>query len=228
MSLNNPESKLKDLIVVEKGLIPKDICDHVIQTIEKRDWAPHTWYNAQAGTFGSEATMELDVQNTTEELQALLTPYVIAAGASYNEKAHYNCERTKQIMYKFSKIRFNRYSPGQIMRKHHDHIATLFSPPEQGIPVLSFIGNLNDDYEGDLVTRRAIIYTLSFSTRIRYYRGIGKSKQILQTEVDYSENVDPTTHKFETQKIVGTTTSDGAGGFKEPYTETINFFDTDV
>ena len=87
---------------------------------------------------------------------------------------------------------------------------------------------LNDDYEGDLVTRRAIIYTLDFSTRIRYYRGIGKSKQILETEVDYSENVDPTTHKFERQAIDGTTTSDGAGGFKEPYTETINFFDTDV
>ena len=87
---------------------------------------------------------------------------------------------------------------------------------------------LNDDYEGDLVTRRAIIYTLSFSTRIRYYRGIGKSKQILQTEVDFSENVDPTTHKIETLAIDGRTTPDGAGGFKEPYTETINFFDTDV
>ena len=87
---------------------------------------------------------------------------------------------------------------------------------------------LNDDYEGDLITRRAIIYTLSFSTRIRYYRGIGKSKQILNTEVDFSENVDPTTHKIETLAIDGTTTSDGAGGFKEPYTETINFFDTDV
>lgn len=86
---------------------------------------------------------------------------------------------------------------------------------------------LNDDYEGDLITRRAIIYTLTFSTRIRYYRGLGKSKQILTTEVDYSENPDPTTHKFEQQKIVGTTTSDGAGGFKEPYTETINFFDVE-
>ena len=87
---------------------------------------------------------------------------------------------------------------------------------------------LNDDYEGDLITRRAIIYTLSFSTRIRYYRGLGKSKQILQTEVDFSENVDPTTHKIETLAIDGRTTSDGAGGFEEPYTETINFFDTDV
>ena len=95
-------------------------------------------------------------------------------------------------------------------------------------PIVLESVTLNDDYEGDLITRRAIIYTLGFSTRIRYYRGLGKSKQILQTEVDYSGNVDPTTSKFETQKIVGTTTSDGAGGFKEPYTETINFFDTDV
>ena len=95
-------------------------------------------------------------------------------------------------------------------------------------PIVLESVTLNDDYEGDLVTRRAIIYTLQFSTRIRYYRGIGKSKQILETEVDFSENVDPTTHKFETLAIDGTTTSDGAGGFKEPYTETINFFDTDV
>jgi hypothetical protein len=95
-------------------------------------------------------------------------------------------------------------------------------------PIILESVDLNDDYEGDLVTRRAIVYTLSFSTRIRYYRGTGKSKQILYTEVDYSENVDPTTHKFEQQKVVGTTTPDGAGGFTTPYTETINFFDTDV
>ena len=95
-------------------------------------------------------------------------------------------------------------------------------------PIVLESVTLNDDYEGDLITRRAIVYTLTFGTRIRYYRGIGKSKQILETEVDFSENVDPTTHKIETLAIDGTTTSDGAGGFKEPYTETINFFDTDV
>jgi hypothetical protein len=95
-------------------------------------------------------------------------------------------------------------------------------------PIVLESVTLNDDYEGDLVTRRAIVYTLVFGTRIRYYRGLGKSKQILNTEVDFSENVDPTTHKFETLAIDGTTTSDGAGGYKEPYTETINFFDTDA
>ena len=95
-------------------------------------------------------------------------------------------------------------------------------------PIILESVTLNDDYEGDLITRRAIVYTLSFSTRIRYYRGLFKTKQILETAVDFSEAEDPTTHKFETLAIDGTTTSDGAGGFKEPYTETINFFDTDV
>ncbi len=113
-----------------------------------------------------------------------------------------------------------------------EYTVTIKDIPDMDIttdtPIVLDSVTLNDDYEGDLVTRRAIIYTLDFSTRIRYYRGIGKSKQILETEVDFSQNVDPTTHKFETLAIDGTTTSDGAGGFKEPYTETINFFDTDV
>ena len=34
------------------------------------------------------------------------------------------------------------------MRMHHDHIHSLFDGKERGIPVLSFVGNLNDDYEG--------------------------------------------------------------------------------
>ena len=151
MTFNSPNTALKDLIHVERGIIPAGVCDFIIKDIETREWSAHTWYNAANGSFGSEETMELDVQGTTDELQGLLTPYIIGAGAAYNEKYHYECERTMQIMNKFSRVRFNRYSPGQIMRKHMDHIA-LWGSRDHGIPVLSFILNLNDDYEGaDLV-----------------------------------------------------------------------------
>jgi predicted 2-oxoglutarate/Fe(II)-dependent dioxygenase YbiX len=150
--MNNPNTQLKDLIHVERGIIPANLCDYLVDAIEKNEWRPHTWYNNVQGTFVSEETMELDVQNITGEHQQLLTPFMIQAGAAYNAKYHFECERTMQIMNKFSAIRFNRYSPGQIMRQHHDHIASLFSGDERGIPVLSFILNLNDDYEGaDLV-----------------------------------------------------------------------------
>jgi len=146
--MNNPNTQLKDLIHVERGIIPQNLCDYIVDEIEKNEWRPHSWYNNVQRTFGSEETKELDVQNITAEHQQLLTPFMISAGASYNAKYHFECERTMQIMNKFSAIRFNRYSPGQIMRAHHDHIHSLWNTQDAGIPVLSFILNLNDDYEG--------------------------------------------------------------------------------
>ena len=147
--MNDPRTQLKELIHVEKGIIPANLCDHIIQDTEKREWRPHTWYNAQANSYGSEETMELDVQGITPELQQLLTPIMIQAGTAYNSKyAYLKCDRTQQIMNKFSTIRFNRYKPGQIMRQHHDHIHSLFDGNEKGIPVLSFVLNLNDNYRG--------------------------------------------------------------------------------
>ena len=44
--MNDPRTQLKDLIHVEKGIIPANLCDHIIQDIETREWKPHTWYNA--------------------------------------------------------------------------------------------------------------------------------------------------------------------------------------
>ena len=146
--MNDPRTQLKDLIHVEKGIIPANLCDHIIQDTETREWRPHTWYNAVNQSFGSEETMELDVQNITPELQQLLTPIMIQAGSAYNQKYSYPCERTGQIMNKFSTIRFNRYGKCQIMRQHMDHIHSIFDGKEKGIPVLSFILNLNDNYRG--------------------------------------------------------------------------------
>ena len=56
----------------------------VAEEIEKNEWRPHTWYNNVANSFGSEETMELDVQNITGEHQQLLTPFMIQAGSAYN------------------------------------------------------------------------------------------------------------------------------------------------
>ena len=148
MEMNNPNTTLKDCIHTEKGIIPANLCEHIIKDTETRPWKPHTWYNANSDSYGSEETMELDTQPATKELQDLLTPIIIQAGAAYNAKYTYPSERTSQIMNKFTGVRFNRYKPGQIMRYHHDHIHSIFDGNEKGIPVLSFILNFNDTYEG--------------------------------------------------------------------------------
>ena len=49
--MNDPRTQLKDLIHVEKGIIPANLCDYIIEDIEKREWKPHTWYNNVQGSY---------------------------------------------------------------------------------------------------------------------------------------------------------------------------------
>jgi len=48
----------------------------------------------------------------------------------------------------YTPIRYNRYCPGQKMKVHCDHIHTIFDGNVKGIPILSIVGVINDDYEG--------------------------------------------------------------------------------
>mgnify|MGYP002641105794 FL=1 len=52
----------------------------------------------------------------------------------------------------YSPLRLNRYSAGQNMPKHVDHIYNLFDGDIKGVPILTFIINFNDNYSGgDLI-----------------------------------------------------------------------------
>jgi 2OG-Fe(II) oxygenase superfamily len=48
----------------------------------------------------------------------------------------------------YSDIRFNKYSENKCMAIHCDHIQSLFDGEKKGIPTLSIVGLLNDDYDG--------------------------------------------------------------------------------
>ena len=149
MTFNKPDTKLEECIFIAEKIIPTDLCDAVVQNIETRPWNPHKWYNYQEEERYSNKTMELDVQGTTPELHKALSPFIIEAGRKYNQTYSYPYVGKKgQFMSQFSIIRFNRYGPGQIMRQHHDHIHSLFNGERKGVPVLTFILNFNDNYEG--------------------------------------------------------------------------------
>ena len=146
--MNNPGTKLKDLIHVERGAITPDLCDYIIKDIETREWEKHSWYNLNE-EVKSEDTKELDVQYITSDLQYSLLSIMNHVASSYvKEYSYKQSYLTQSIMTIYSPIRFNRYSNGQTMKQHHDHIHSLFDGENKGIPVLSFILNFNDDYEG--------------------------------------------------------------------------------
>ncbi len=99
-----------------------------------------------------------------------------------------------------------------------DYTVTIKDIPDMDltsdVPIVLTGVTLNDEYEGDFLSRRTIVYTLTFETRIKYYQGIDNRGSIItDTEVYYRDSDSRET--FELQKVDGDTT---------PYTETIDFF----
>ena len=148
MKNNIKNLQLKNFIHIERGLIPKDTCRFVIDSIKNKSWSSHLWSRDGTDQF-SYPTKELDVLEPTPDLEDILNPLISLSVKYYND--FIGSEKVSQVTC-FSPVRFNRYQKGQTMRIHCDHIKTLFEGEVRGIPVLSIIINFNDDYKGgDLI-----------------------------------------------------------------------------
>ena len=148
MKNNIKNLQLKNFIHIERGLIPKDTCRFVIDSIKNESWSSHSWSRDGTDSF-SYPTKELDVLESTSSLEDTLNPLMSLSVKYYND--FIGSEKVSQVTF-FSTVRFNRYQKGQTMRMHCDHIKTLFEGEVKGIPILSIIINFNDDYKGgDLI-----------------------------------------------------------------------------
>jgi predicted 2-oxoglutarate/Fe(II)-dependent dioxygenase YbiX len=135
-----------------KNILPKEFCFNIVKEIENKNWKKHQWYDSNTETFTSEQTEELDVLHTSEELQQKFIPYIFEIIKQYNDKFSIPGKNTSQLINKFTPIRFNKYTQGTCMLKHYDHINSIFDGQNKGIPVLSCVGNLNENYTGgDLI-----------------------------------------------------------------------------
>jgi len=144
------KESLKDYILHLDKWIPQNIIDKSIKELsDNNTWERHSYTDSK--TFINESkngNKELDIclgNNLTylKELHQLtwkaLEKYIVIeklGGEAFDGWKG------------FSQIRFNRYNKNQIMSKHCDHIQSLFTGNIRGIPILSIVAVLNDDYEG--------------------------------------------------------------------------------
>ena len=85
----------------------------------------------------------------TKEQQNKITPHLIKALEKYQIKHSWPGQKTSPPwLTKFSPIRFNKYEVGNMMREHYDHIHSIFDGKMKGVPIVSIVANLNEDYEG--------------------------------------------------------------------------------
>ena len=77
--------KVNDYIYTT-NVIPEKICKELIKQINKKEWEKHKWYSYEKNNYTSEKKKELDVQAITQEMQQIMTPYLVKAYHEYNQK----------------------------------------------------------------------------------------------------------------------------------------------
>ena len=142
---------LKDYILHLNNWIPQNIIDKSLKDLKKdKTWVKHKYHTSRNPDkpFIKNGKKELDmslVENLTylKELHQLtwkaLEKYIVIDKMGEKEFIGWSG---------FTQIRFNRYKKNQIMSKHVDHIHNIFEGEKKGIPILSIVCVLNDNYEG--------------------------------------------------------------------------------
>lgn len=127
--------------------IPAETCRAAIEVLADAQWVPHEYSDASgAAPASASGERELDVAYVDDRaIAAPIMRKVVEATRFYTAAMRLPWLAAPR---QHSTVRFNRYGPGQLMLEHCDHIQSLFDGGDKGIPVLSCLVQLNDDFEG--------------------------------------------------------------------------------
>lgn len=120
-------------------------CAEVVKKLDEATWREHSFYVAatkESISYDNELSISdyefPQKREITDRLWYVLRQYIddLQFEDWYNSWNGY------------SGIRFNKYDVNTQMRVHCDHIHSMFDGERKGIPTLTVLGTLNDDYEG--------------------------------------------------------------------------------
>ena len=142
---------LKHYVLHQKEFFDKELCAQTVSDLQRLKFKPHTYYNAAENTDlprtdGEELSVTWDHDNEVSTNQTLVKK-LWQAISNYLDYI----DTTKLGFYGwngYTALRFNKYMKNKRLPPHCDHIQSMFDGTRKGIPILSIVGTLNDDYEG--------------------------------------------------------------------------------
>jgi len=145
---------VSDYIMIQ-NLISAPLCRSLIRetSLPESKWSKHSWYNYGRDELHSWQDKEPDIIDSTNEQFQQLLEYLREAVQNYQKKYSREADGTKfkvepTWLNHIFRVRFNRYKIGTKLRSHYDHIHSLFDGKLKGVPIISIVGLLNDNYEG--------------------------------------------------------------------------------
>ena len=159
------KKNIEDYLFHKKDFLDKDFCKSVVENLKVSEWERHDFTGYETNDpehgFGWQREVKSTPSGNEEpdflghtgsgwkEFQAETNNYIIRQLSSALS------EYIRSFGYKwfngwngYSVIKFLRYSETQQMAEHCDHISSLFDGNVKGIPMLSVVGQLNEDFDG--------------------------------------------------------------------------------
>lgn len=138
---------LTDYIRIYKNHLPSDVCDATVDYLNLCNFEVHRFYNvtgepdihlnASSSFFGSTPSNTLLMEYIWKAIKQYVTEIEAPGFSGWTG---------------FTPPKFNKYDPDTYMREHCDHIHSIFDGTRKGIPTLTVIGGLNNNYTGGNLT----------------------------------------------------------------------------
>lgn len=128
--------RIKDFLNEEERYV-------VIEELQNAYWKKHEFSTNAGKTTSYDDDLEVLFDNLKST--QIIMPKIWNGLKSYYD--HYNFSWFKNWN-GYTQVRYNRYSVGQSMHLHWDGISSMFDGNRKGIPTLTILGLINDDYGG--------------------------------------------------------------------------------
>jgi len=138
--------KLVEDYIFIKNYLNSDQCKRLVRLFNTHEWTPHQWYSHYQDSAEAGNT-DCKVSKSDMNIDEILIPTIRQALKDYQENYAYS-EKLKTFIQKMSSVRLNRYDANKDMKEHVDHIHSIFDGKIRGIPILSIVGLLNNDFTG--------------------------------------------------------------------------------
>jgi predicted 2-oxoglutarate/Fe(II)-dependent dioxygenase YbiX len=144
------KKNLLDYVKHYKSFLKDDLCKKTIIELNKLDnsiWKEHLFHDyLKDEKFKKSGNQELSVLYSEKiSTKEIIMKELWNAIHDYIINLKFNWFNSWQG---YTSIRFNKYEKNKKMAEHCDHIQSIFDGNIKGIPILSVLGILNNDYKG--------------------------------------------------------------------------------
>jgi len=140
------DTNLKSYVFLYKNLLSAEICDTTVSELQNTNWKPHKFYNPKTNLYEPKSgDRELEIARLSVSTNDIIMDKIWAGLDDYVKNLNFSWFSGWQG---YTEVRYNRYLEDKLMAEHCDHIHDIFDGQRKGIPTLTVLGLLNNEFTG--------------------------------------------------------------------------------